>query len=43
MGATLRGDDPSGREKLVNRGTQVGHLGCIQRPVIELGLPHALL
>lgn len=39
----LRGDDTRGREELVNGGTQVGHLGGVQRPVVELGLPHALL
>lgn len=43
VGGALRGDDPCGSEELVNGGTQVGHLGEVQRPVVELRLPHALL
>lgn len=43
MGSAVRGDDPRGSEELVNGGAQVGHLGGVQRPVVELGLPHALL
>lgn len=43
MAGALRGDDPRGSEELVDGGTQVSHLGGIQRPVIEFGLPHALL
>lgn len=43
VGSALRGDDPCGCEELVNGGTQVSHLGGIQRPVVELSLPHALL
>lgn len=43
VSGALRGDDPCGREELVNGGTQVGHLGGVQRPVVELSLPHALL
>lgn len=38
----LRGRDPRGREELINRGTQVCHLGGVQRPVVELSLTHAL-
>lgn len=30
VGTALRGDDPRGREKLVNGGTQVGHLSGVQ-------------
>lgn len=43
VGGALRGDDPRGREELVDGGAQVGHLGGVQRPVVELSLPHALL
>lgn len=43
VGGTLRRDDPSGCEELVNGGAQVGHLGSIQGPVVELSLSHALL
>lgn len=43
VGGALRWDNPRGREELVNGGTQVGHLGGVQRPVVELRLPHALL
>lgn len=30
VGGALRGDDPRGREELVNGGTQVSHLGGVQ-------------
>lgn len=30
MGSTLWGNNPSGCKELVNRGTQVGHLGSVQ-------------
>ena len=43
MGGALRGDDPCGCEELVDGGAQVGHLGGVQGPVVELSLPHALL
>lgn len=43
VGGALRGDDPCGCEELVDGGAQVGHLGGVQRPVVELSLPHALL
>lgn len=43
VGGALRGDDPRGGKELVNGGTQVGHLGGVQRPVVELSLLHALL
>lgn len=43
MGGTLRRDDPCGCEELVDGGAQVGHLGGVQRPVVELCLSHALL
>lgn len=43
VGSALRGDDPRGGEELVNGGTQVGHLGGVQRPVVELSLSHAFL
>lgn len=43
MSSTLRGNDPRGCKELVNGGAQVGHLGGIQWPVVELSLPHALL
>lgn len=43
VGRALRGDDPRGCEELVDGGAQVGHLGGVQGPVVELGLPHALL
>lgn len=43
VGGALRGDDPRGCEELVDGGAQVGHLGGVQGPVVELGLPHALL
>lgn len=43
MRGPLWGDDPSGCKELVNGGTQVGHLGRVQRPVVELSLSHALL
>lgn len=43
MGGTLRWDDSSGREELVDGGAQVGYLSSVQGPVVELRLPHALL